>query len=277
MVFLLSIGMMVMDGHYHALSFVRNGLQFLTSPLQYAVDYPERFLSSVSSLLRSKANLIDENTGLRHEQALLQAELQRFMAIKEENSALKALLSASSQAKIRTMASRILAVDMHIARQFVVLDKGKRDGVYLGQPVLDAKGVVGQIVDVGYMTSTVMLISDSKSAVPVRNNRTGETALLTGLNHPGELVLLNLPKTSDIKKDDLLVTSGLGRLYPEGFPVGRVEKVERLSEESFMKVTVFPIAMLNRNRIVLLIWPDTEQAIWTKQIEERLQKARKSA
>ena len=195
------------------------------------------------------------------------------MAIKEENSELKELLLTSSKAKMKAMAAQILAVDTTIARQLVVLNKGKRNGVYVGQPVLDAKGVMGQIIDVGYMTSTVLLISDSKSAVPVRNNRTGERGILIGLNNLGQLSLINLPGTSSIAKDDLLVTSGLGRLYPEGYPVGRVVDVQSVPGEAFIKVDVSPVALLNRNRLVLLIWPDKEQAQLTLQINERMKAA----
>ena len=171
---------------------------------------------------------------------------------------------------MKAMAAQVLAVDPTSTRQLVILDKGNRDGVYVGQPVLDAKGVMGQIIDAGYMTSTVLLISDAKCAVPVRNNRTGERAILVGTDNIGQLSLINLPKTSSIHKGDLLVTSGLGRLYPEGYPVGRVETVHSIPGEAFVKVDVTPVALLNRNRLVLLIWPDKEQAALTEQINERM-------
>jgi rod shape-determining protein MreC len=152
----------------------------------------------------------------------------------------------------------------------VVLNTGKRDGAYVGQPVLDAKGIMGQIVDVGPITSTVLLISDSKSAVPVRNNRTGERAILVGTNDIEELSLINLPKTSSIHPGDVLVTSGLDRHYPEGYPVGLVEQVNSIPGDDFVKVKVKPVALLNRNRLVLLIGPDAEQEQLTKQINKRL-------
>ena len=129
---------------------------------------------------------------------------------------------------------------------------------------------MGQVIDVGPMTSTVLLISDSKSAVPVRNNRTGERAILVGTNSIEQLSLINLPKTSSIHPGDVLVTSGLGRRYPEGYPVGRVEEVNSIPGEDFVKVMVSPVALLNRNRLVLLIWPDIEQEQLTAQINERL-------
>ncbi|MBL7479975.1 rod shape-determining protein MreC [Legionella bononiensis] len=265
-----SIFMMISDYHYHYLDNVRSGFSLIVSPLQYAVDYPVRVVGWVQSLVSAKKALIDENMQLRYQQTMLEAELQKLLVIQKENSQLKELLLTSSQADMRAMAAQILAVDTSNSRQIVVLNKGKRDGVYSGQPVLDAKGVMGQVIDVGPMTSTVLLISDSKSAVPVRNNRTGERAILVGNNSIDQLSLINLPKTSSIHPGDVLVTSGLGRRYPEGYPVGRVERVNSIPGEDFVKVMVSPVALLNRNRLVLLIWPDLEQEELTSQINERL-------
>lgn len=272
-----SIGLMFSDYHYHYLDNVRSGFSLIVSPLQYIVDYPVRVIGWVQSLVSAKKALINENMKLRYQQTLLEAELQKSLVIQKENSQLKELLLTSSKANMRAMAAQILAVDTSSARQIVVLNKGKRDGVYIGQPVLDAKGVMGQVIDVGPMTSSILLISDSKSAVPVRNNRTGERAILVGTNHIDELSLINLPKTSSIHPGDVLVTSGLGRRYPEGYPVGRVEGVSSIPGEDFVKVMVSPVALLNRNRLVLLIWSDTEQDQLTEQINERLNATENSA
>lgn len=265
-----SIFLMFSDYHYRYLDSVRSGFSLLVAPLQYAVDYPVRVIGWIQSLVSAKKALIDENMRLRYQQAMLEAELQKLLVTQKENSQLKELLLTSSQANMKAMAAQILAVDTSDSRQVVILNKGKRDGVYVGQPVLDAKGVMGQIVDVGPLTSTVLLISDSKSAVPVRNHRTDERAILVGTNDIGELSLINLPKTSSIHPGDLLVTSGLDRRYPEGYPVGRVEKVSSIPGDDFVKVKVNPVALLNRNRLVLLIWPDPEQEQLTAQINKRL-------
>ncbi|MBN9227754.1 MULTISPECIES: rod shape-determining protein MreC [Legionella] len=265
-----SVFLMFSDYHYRYLDNVRSGFSFIVAPLQYAVDYPVRVIGWVQSLVSAKKSLIAENMQLRYQQAMLEAELQKLIVIQKENSQLKELLLTSSQAEMRAMAAQILAVDTSNSRQVVVLNKGKRDGAYVGQPVLDAKGVMGQIVDVGPITSTVLLISDSKSAVPVRNNRTGERAILVGTNDIEKLSLINLPKTSSIHPGDVLVTSGLDRHYPEGYPVGSVEEVNSIPGEDFVKVKVKPVALLNRNRLVLLIWPDTEQEQLNAQINERL-------
>ena len=263
---------MISDYHYRYLGNVRVGLSLLITPLQYVVDYPLRVMGFVGSLFSSKKTLVDENIQLRYEQTMLEAKLQKFLAISDENSQLKELLSASTaaNANINAMAAQVLAVDTTSSRQLLVLNKGKRDGVIVGLPVLDAKGVVGQIIDVGFMTSTILLVSDLKSAVPIRNNRTGERAILVGTNSISELSLINLPRTSSIIKGDLLVTSGLGRLYPEGYPVGIVSEVKNIPGDDFIKVIVSPIALLNSNRLVLIIWPEKEHAALTHEINERM-------
>ena len=265
-----SIGLMIADSHYRYLDSLRSGFSLFIAPIQYTVDYPVRIIGSIKSLFNSKKALLDENMQLRYEHTMLEAQLQKLLVIRHENSELKALLQASSKVEMQAMAAQILAVDTGSSRQLLVLNKGKRDGVFVGQPVLDAKGIMGQITDVGLMTSTVMLISDSKSAVPVRNNRTGERAILIGNNSLSHLSLINMPQTSNIKKNDLLVTSGLGRRYPEGYPVGRVDEIKNISGEEFITVQVLPFARLNRDRLVLLIWPEKEHEKMTAQINELL-------
>lgn len=265
-----SLVLMFFDYHYRCLETLRSGFGLLVAPLQYAVDYPVRVVGWVQSQVSSRKALIDENMQLHYRQTILEAELQTLLAMKDENSRLRELLLTASNARSRSMAAQILAVDTSSARQLVVLNKGKRDGVYEGQPVLDARGVMGQIIDVGLMTSTVLLVSDAKCAVPVRNNRTGERAILVGTNRVGQLSLINLPKTSDTRKGDLLVTSGLGQLYPEGYPVGFVQSVRNVPGDDFVKVNVAPLAQLNRSRMVLLVWPTAEQVAMTRQVRERI-------
>ncbi len=266
----LSLALMFSDYHYRYLAAMRNTLAVVVSPLQYAVDYPVHLIGGFRAKFKAKSELIDENLKLRHQQAMLSARLQKLLVIKEENSQLKELLNTSSKTNMKTMASQILAVDTSSSRQILVINKGKRDKVYIGQPVLDANGVMGQVIDAGYMTSSVLLVSDAKSAVPVRNYRTGERAILVGTNKIDQLSLINLPRTSSVLVGDLLVTSGLARRYPEGYPVGRVKSVENIPGDAFVKVGVEPLALLNRNRLALLIWPGKTELEWTRQVSKRL-------
>jgi rod shape-determining protein MreC len=269
---LLSCFLMVADYYYHYLGSVRSGFSLLVAPLQYAVDYPVRIFGVVHSLIAAKKDLINENIQLKYHQTVLEAQLQQLLVVRKENSQLRELLLASSNANTRAMAAHILAVDTTTSRQIVILNKGKREGVFIGQPVLDARGVMGQVIDVGSITSTILLISDAKSAVPVQNARTGERAILVGTNNIGQLSLINLPKSSSITKNDMLVTSGLGRRYPQGYPVGKVAEVINIPGEEFIKVNVHPVAPLSRDRLVLLIWPEKEHAELTSEIEERIKR-----
>lgn len=249
---------------------IRSVFSLLAAPLQFAVDYPVRIVGWTGSALGSKKALIVENMQLRYKQAMLETRLQKFMSIQAENSELKSLLLASSNDKMRAMVGQILAVDTATNRHIVVINKGSRDKVLVGQAVLDSRGIMGQVIDVGLMTSTVLLISDYKCAVPVRNERTGERGILVGNNDMSKLSLVNLPKTSAVTRGDLLVTSGLGRRYPEGYPVGRVVEVVDNTDDDFIKVSVRPVASLNRSRLVLLIWPENDHDNLTIQINERL-------
>lgn len=266
----LSIILMIADFQFRYLDSLRNSFSLLVAPIQYAVDYPVRIFNLGQILIKSQKELINENIELRYQQTIIGAQLQKLKIIKNENEELKALLLASTKVNNKAMAAQILAVDTSSSRQIVVVNKGKRDGVFIGQPVFDAKGVVGQIVGVGQLTSSVLLIADSKSAVPVQNQRSGERAILVGTNKQTELSLINLPDTSNIQKGDLLITSGLGRKYPEGFPVGVVDKISAIAGEEFINVSVKPVALLNRNRLVLLIWPDKEHMKLTAEINKIL-------
>ncbi len=268
---LLSFSMMMIDCRDRGLPWVRPVFTGITMPMQFAVDYPLRIIAWIHSLMSSKKSLLDENMRLRYQQTVLEAQLQKFLALRNENSELKSLLSASSSAQMRSMAARILAVDTTNSRQIIVISKGFHDGVVRGQAVLDARGVMGQVIDVGPLTSTVLLISDSKCAVPVLNQRTGERAIVVGTNYLGRLSLINLPKTSPVNVGDLLVTSGLGAHYPEGYPVGFVERVQNTSGEDFIKVQVSPIAWLNRSRLVLLVWPEEKQTELSMDLVKRLE------
>ena len=269
-VLIVSLVLIVADFHYRCIDRLRLVFSILASPLHYASDYPVRLMHTGKALLLDKQVLMNENDSLHHQHLRLQARLQRFNSIRHENTELKGLLALSDLSGRRSMGARVLAIDTNSARQLLILNKGKRDRIFSGQPVLDEHGVMGQVIDVGLMTSTVLLISDGMSAVPIRNNRTGETGILVGTNDVNRLSLIHLPKTSAITVGDLLVTSGLGRLYPEGYPVGRVDEVQNTPGDDFIKVHVSPLALLDRTRLVLLMWPDEHHALLSAQVDERL-------
>ncbi len=236
-------------------------LNSLVYPLQYAVNLPSRFMNWSHLAWGSKQALLDETRALYAEQLTLKAELQKLSELQNENADLKALLSLSQSSKDKTMAAEVLTLKSAQTRHTLLISKGKKDGVEAGQLVLDTEGVTGQVIEVGLFSSKVLLISDAASAVPVRNQRTGETAILAGTNEPEHLSLIYLPKTASVEPGDVLVTSGLGACYPAGYPVGVVERIDNPLGEAFVRIDVRPLTRYHRNRLVLLVWsPEKKSA-----------------
>jgi len=266
---LFSLCVMYQDYHAHRLSDVRRILNGLVSPFLLLVNAPIELMDGWFQLGRDKALLIEDNHRLRFQQTVLEIERQHLRVIKNENAELKELLMTASSFNDKAMAAEILSVDMTSSRQVVIVNKGSREGIFVGQPALDAKGLIGQVIDVGFMTSTLLLVSDAKSAVPVRNDRTGERGILVGTNHMMSLALINIPKSSSLREGDTLVTSGLGRKYPEGYPVGLVEKVQSVPGDDFVQIRVTPLALLNRSRMVLLTWPYEHQKQLIAELADR--------
>ncbi|MDP3559466.1 MAG: rod shape-determining protein MreC [Legionellaceae bacterium] len=242
----------------------------MAQPLQSIVDYPYQQVVQWRALFSDKSDLLHDNQRLQNEHLLLRAKLQYLLALENENTQLNALLQSAAQHKEQAMAARIVHVETNTARQLLVLNKGFRDGVYLGQPVLDAKGVVGQIIEAGSHTSSVLMISDVKSAIPVRNLRTGEWAILSGTNDPTRLAVVHLSRTAGMQVGDSLVSSGLGGRFLDGYPIGKVLSLKPMPGEDFVQVDVAPTALLQRDRLVLLVWPDRKERHLAQEILERM-------
>ncbi len=235
---------------------LRFQFSLLTLPVQKLVDAPVRLFSWVSSTIVTQQHLLDDNARLRANELLLEAKLQRLVALQTENQSLHQLLNSSAHVGGETIVAQLLAVDLDPLVQQVILNKGRKDKVYEGQPVLDAYGVMGQVVTVGLYTSRVLLISDPRSAIPVQDSRSGMRAIAVGSGSAGSLSLLHVPDMSDIREGDLLVSSGLGLRFPAGYPVGKVQKLERISGKAFVSVVVTPAARLHKTEQVLLVWPE---------------------
>jgi len=246
---------MIADQNSSVFHRAKNSLSIVAVPIQYAVSWPIDFIDTMSNALSSKESLEKENTDLHAKLLLLQSQLQKQYAIEEENTQLKALLQSSSQAGGRVSEAQILAVAPDPFVRQVIINEGEKDGVYVGQPVLDSSGVLGQVIQVGAMSSRVLLITDPQSAVPVQLSRNGLRAIAVGDTTFDLLKLENITETTDIQPGDLLVTSGLGQHFPFGYPVGTVISVTHGPGEQFADITVQPSAHINRSRLVLLVWP----------------------
>lgn len=253
----LALICMIGENHSPQLVKVRYVLSIAVTPVQYLVSLPVEFAVWVDNYFTTQHNLLKENNELRAKQLLLEAKAQRFAALEKENASLRALLSSSAHVTDgKVLVAQILAVNANPFDQQVVLDKGKGHGVYIGQPVVDANGVVGQVIEVGVLTSRVLLISSSRSAIPIQDSRSGVRAVAIGDGYSGNLRLIYVPDTSDVRVGDLLMTSGLGLKFSAGYPVGIVTDVTYPTDQAFARINVTPSAALNRSRQVLLIWPE---------------------
>lgn len=245
-----------MDHRQHMMVQFRSSLTFLIAPVAYAVDWPYAMYDKIADGLTSHQALLEENTTLKAQQLLLLGQLQKLQALQQENLQLRALLQSSTKTKSeKLLAAQVLAINIGPFVNEMILNKGSKDGAYVGQPVIDASGIMGQIIQVDQLTSRLLLISDTRSAVPVRNNRNGLYGIIDGQGNMQNLAWVNAPMTADIKVGDTLVSSGLGGHFPEGYPVGTVTVVQHKPGDSFTTISVAPAAQINSSQHVLLVWP----------------------
>ncbi len=252
---LLSVSLMLLDARGHHLQKIRAGLTVLFGPIQMVAAIPIRVGSAVIDFIHGDETLRAEAERLRSEQPILLARLQKFEAIEAENAHLRQLLGTSALIAERAVVAELLEVASEPFRRTVVIAKGVKDGLYLGQPVIDAYGIRGQVSEVGVLQSTAILITDPGHAIPVQVNRNGLRAIAFGTGAPDTVSIRYLTASSDIKPGDLLVSSGIGGGFPFGYPVAKVKKIVNDPNESFLDITATPVAQLSHNKEVLLIWP----------------------
>lgn len=233
---------------------IRAAMTLPVAPIQYIVSWPTQVVDQLKTVIRSHDDLIKQNLQLQSDQLLLRSQLQRSLAIESENNYLKSLLSSSQKLHHKMLIAELLAFDTAPYVNQITLDKGSREGVYIGQPVLDANGVMGQVVQVGPITSRVILINDPRSGVAIQNTRNGLRTVAVGDSYTGKIKLLYVAKTADIKVGDIYITSGLGDKYPEGYPVGSVVAVKNDPTKPFAEIYLQPSAHLSSTRQVLLVW-----------------------
>ena len=257
----VSLALMVLDHRDDHLSRLRQAYSVLVYPIQMSVNLPFKTWQWASISLADRAALLSENAELKAEQLNYNVRLQRMAALEAENTRLRAILDSSARVGDRVLVAQILAVDLDPYRQRFWINRGLGDGVFVGQALLDANGVAGQIVRVEPFTSEAVLISDADHAVPVSVNRNGLRTIVVGTGDSGRLSLPYLTNSADIVPGDLLVSSGLGGVFPSGYPVGWVLDVHRRPGQSFAEVIAEPAAELDRDREVLLVWTpeDIEQ------------------
>ena len=248
---------MVTDARFDYLKPVRSELALVLSPLYEVAGFPLRAWEGVSDQFSSRTELMAENERLKAEQLLLQRRLQKLAALTEQNVRLRELLNSAALVDDRVLVGELIGVDPNPYTHRIIIDKGAKDGVFVGQPVLDASGLMGQVVEVMPYSARVLLLTDVTHSIPVQVNRNGLRAIAVGTGNPERLELRYVADTADIKEGDLLVSSGLGQRFPAGYPVATVSKVIHDSGQPFAVVRAIPTAKLNRSRYMLLVFSDT--------------------
>lgn len=252
----LSITLMVLDHRSDYLERAKLWMGAAAHPLYVVVQAPSDAWNWLTGSFSDRTQLREDNARLSEELRRARVQLLQFQSLSEENRRLRAIREASRGIGERTLIAEIINVDVDPFRHRLRINKGADDGVFRGQPILDAFGIVGQVVQVDKFTSLIILISDAAHAIPVQVNRNGIRSIAVG---SGRLNQLNLPFMtieSDVKVGDLLVSSGLDEIFPAGYPVAAVTKVERDPAATFALVEAKPLAQLDRARELLLLWPD---------------------
>lgn len=250
----LSILILIIDHRENHLDQVRRAIAAIVYPLSVVVDAPVSFWHWLGEISTDRNELRLENSRLKAERLLTHARLQRYSALEAENARLRAMLEARTRVTNEVRVAGILSVSSNPFRHTIVIDKGANDGVYDGQAMVDADGVVGQVIETGPFSAQAILISDPDHALPVEINRNGLRTIAVGTGEFDRLDLPFLPNNADVAMGDLLVTSGLGGAFPAGYPVAVVDSVTRIPQEPFAAVSAKPAAHLNQVREIMLIW-----------------------
>ena len=252
----LSVALMVVDARFTLLKPVRSQMSLVLMQSYWITDLPQRLWQGVASQFGSRTELVAENEKLKTENLLLQGRMQKLAALTEQNVRLRELLNSSALVNEKVEVAELIGMDPNPFTHRIIINKGERDGVILGQPVLDARGLMGQVVELMPYTSRVLLLTDTTHSIPVQVNRNGLRAIASGTGNPERLELRHVADTADIKEGDLLVSSGLGQRFPAGYPVATVKEVIHDSGQPFAIVRAVPTAALNRSRYLLLVFSD---------------------
>lgn len=244
---------MLADARYHRLDAARGYLSLIVYPIQWMVDAPIRWTGAVMQYASTFNQLVRENAELKHQAFLQSTRLQKLLALEAENTRIRALLKSSDGEQETHRVAEIIRINLDRFEHRLVLNKGAKQGVLVGEPVIDAKGVIGEVIEVQPLTSRVILLTDANYGISVENIRNGVRGIVVGTGVANTLALQHIANTVDLKIGDLLVTSGLDGRYPPGYSVGHVLEIERDPSESYVNVKIKPSAQFDRTREVLLV------------------------
>lgn len=250
---LMAVVLMAMDQRGHYVPKIRAAAEYLAEPVYHVIEWPVRAAGNLFTQFSSRRSLRHENDRLKDLLLSQGGALQRLDALTAENKRLRSLFEGAQGQEFEYRFAELLQVDLDPFSHKILIDRGFLDGVNRGQAVIDGEGVMGQVEEVHPHFSRVRLISDPNHALPVQINRTGLRTIAFGSGETGNLSLSSVPRQADVRKGDLIVTSGMGDRFPGGYPVARVTTIDREEGKTFAQVEASPLAALGRGREVLLI------------------------
>lgn len=250
---LLCLMFMYLDQRGRWTERMRYGLQALAYPIQWAVNSPQLAWRSLGAGIETRGQLRTENEQLRQQQRADEIALLRLKALEQENQELRGLKAALPELTKKWQLAEIISVDVNPLRQRLVINRGASGGAFANQAVVDAKGVLGQVIRVGPLSAEVLLITDPESGIPVQVLRNGLRTIAVGSGAPNDLLLPYLAVNADIKSGDQLVTSGMGGVYPAGYPVAEITGVFREDKQLLAQVHARPLAGTSSSRELMLL------------------------
>ena len=259
----LSLAMMLIDHRTQQFEKFRNILQTVVYPVMFISTIPREMIRGVTGSMEMSSNLQTDNESLRQENLLLHSRLEKLHSLEADNRRLKRLLGQSEQIAEHVLLAELVEVSLEPYTQKISLNKGSSDDVYVGQPVINGDGVIGQVVHTSQFQSTVTLLTDPGSAIPVMVMRNGLRGVLFGTGVRNKLAMPYLTADADIRIGDLLISSGMGGRFPTGYPVATVTEVRQDPSDEFLTINTLPVTQLDHGREVLLIWPEStkDQAV----------------
>lgn len=249
----LSFVVMFLDQRHGWLEHARYVLQAATYPVQLAVSSPASAWKWLQEVSETRDALRTENERLRNQDRLLALRAMRYEALARENGELRGLRDALPPVAERWLAAELVVQPSPLRQRFLI-NRGSTNGVFKGQAVLDDKGIIGQTTHVGPFSAEVILITDPEHAIPVQIERTGLRTIAVGAGDTTSLALPYLPGNADVKAGDMLMTSGLGGVFPAGYPVARVTEVHRDAVQPLAQVRAIPFASVDTDTELMLVW-----------------------
>lgn len=264
---IMSVALLLIERSNNYMAIVKGQASIIFTPIYVLANIPNTTAQHFYERTLSNHELLKENKKLKFEKLELKGMLQQFTSVKQENQRLRKLLKSSEKVSDKLLVAELLHATTEPGTQQFILNQGTQQSVFVGQAVIDANGVIGQVLSVNPFNSRVLLITDVEHAIPVEILRNNYRAIASGMGSKEYLELINVPNTVDIIIGDLLVTSGLGKRFPGGYPVGKVIFIDKNPSLPFAKIIIEPMAKINQIKEVLLVWPGSKVS-YTKNLEE---------